>query len=153
MRSVVQRVESCLLSVEGREISRIGPGLVCYLGVAAGDTDSDLAWMVKKVAGLRIFHDEAGKMNFSVLDLGLAVLVVPQFTLFGDVRRGYRPSFSGAEAPKEAQTLYEHFLDSLRTAGVKSVAGGVFGADMTIDQKNRGPVTIILDSRSENTRQ
>lgn len=147
MKALVQRVERCVLSVEGKDVSRIGAGLVCYLGVGRGDTDEDQAWLVKKVAGLRIFPDAEGKMNLSVLDLGLSVLVVSQFTLFGDVARGYRPSFTEAEAPELAKARYERFMADLRQAGVRDVQGGVFGADMTIDQVNRGPVTIELNSR------
>ena len=148
MRAVVQIVESAALFVLGREVSRIGSGLVCYLGVQRGDTDKDLEWMVKKITGLRVFHDEAGKMNRSAMDLGKELLVVPQFTLFGDVSRGFRPSFTESEAPDAAKTLYERFLLLVRgTTGISHVGEGVFGADMTIRQDNRGPVTIILDSR------
>ncbi|MFZ2957427.1 MAG: D-aminoacyl-tRNA deacylase [Candidatus Ozemobacteraceae bacterium] len=149
MKAVVQRVESCVLSVDGKEISRIGAGLVCYLGVGTGDSETDLVWMVKKVAGLRIFPDEAGKMNLSAIERGFSILVVSQFTLFGDARRGFRPSFTEAEAPEKANILYEKFLSMLKEAGIDNVAGGIFGADMTIAQTNRGPVTILLDSRSK----
>ncbi|RCK78458.1 MAG: D-tyrosyl-tRNA(Tyr) deacylase [Candidatus Ozemobacter sibiricus] len=148
MKAVVQRVESCVLSVAGQEVARIGTGLVCYLGVGQGDTEEDLDWMAKKVARLRIFPDADDRMNRSAADEGFAILVVPQFTLFGDIRHGYRPSFSGAEAPERARAWFETFLDRLRVYGIGQVAAGVFGADMTIAQVNRGPVTILLDSRS-----
>ncbi len=147
MKSVVQRVESCTLSVAGQEVARIGVGLVCYLGVGQGDTDEDLDWMARKVARLRIFPDAADRMNLAAADAGFAILVVPQFTLFGDIRHGYRPSFSGAEAPDRARSLFEAFPGKLRSYGIGQVAAGVFGADMTIAQVNRGPVTILLDSR------
>jgi len=128
-------------------VSVIDEGIVCYLGVQNGDTEADLDWMVKKVGRLRIFCDSEGKMNFSAFDKGLDILVVPQFTLFGDVRRGYRPSFSEAEQPARANEIYEKFIQGLKNLGIGKVLGGVFGADMTIEQTNRGPVTIILDSR------
>lgn len=147
MRAVVQRVGPTFLTVDGREISRINEGLVCYLGIQKGDTDLDLSWMIKKVAGLRIFSDDQGKMNLSVLDLGFEILVVSQFTLFGDVRKGFRPSFTDSESPQPAYLMYERFMEGLRQAGVKRVCGGVFAADMHITQENRGPVTILLDSR------
>lgn len=147
MKAVVQRVSEAALSVEGQGVSRIGRGLVCYLGIGKGDDGKDLDWLAKKTARLRIFPDADGRMNRSVVDEGLAVLVVSQFTLYGDVRNGYRPGFSAAEEPAKAQVLYERFLEKLREYGVPVVAGGVFGADMTIAQCNRGPVTILLDSR------
>lgn len=147
MRAVVQRVNSCSLSVGGKLVSSISRGLVVYLGVEKNDQDADLDWVLKKVANLRIFPDDQDRMNLSPIDLGLGILVVPQFTLFGDVRRGYRPSFSEAEEPQKANLMYETFLKKLGEVGVKDVQGGVFGADMTIQQENRGPVTILLDSR------
>lgn len=148
MKAVVQRVAECALSVESREVARIGAGLVCYLGVGTGDTPQDLDWLAKKVARLRIFPDAEGRMNRSAADDGLAILVVPQFTLFGDIHNGYRPSFTGAEAPDRANALFVAFQDKLREYGIPAVAAGVFGADMTIVQANRGPVTILLDSRA-----
>ncbi len=148
MKAVVQRVSESVLSVGGKPVSSIGEGLVCYLGVGAGDLPADLEWLAKKVARLRIFPDDQGKMNRSVADLGFEILVVPQFTLFGDIRNGYRPSFSGAEEPGRANLLYGQFMEKLMEFGVVRVEGGVFGADMTIEQTNRGPVTIILDSKS-----
>ncbi len=147
MKAVVQRVSEAVLSVDGRDVSRIGAGLVCYLGVGRGDDGNDLDWLAKKTARLRIFPDAEGRMNRSAVDEGLAILVVSQFTLYGDIRNGYRPGFSGAEEPAKAQAMYDAFMAKLREYGVSVVAGGVFGADMTIAQRNRGPVTILLDSR------
>lgn len=150
MRAVVQRVVSAVLSVDGQEVSRIGQGLVCYLGVGKGDTEVERKWLARKVAGLRIFSDEQGKMNLSAIQTGADILVVSQFTLFGDIRNGFRPSFTGAEAPEAAKNMYGKFCDELVENGVKNVAQGVFAADMTISQVNQGPVTIILDSSSRN---
>ena len=147
MKAVVQRVKKASLSVEGQLISSIDTGLICYLGVGKGDNEKDLAWLVRKVAGLRIFPDAAGKMNLSLLDCGFAALVVSQFTLYGDVKKGFRPSFIDAEDPERARMLYESFCAELIKTGVARVAQGVFAADMLIEQVNYGPVTIILDSR------
>jgi D-tyrosyl-tRNA(Tyr) deacylase len=146
MKAVVQRVNSATLKVDGKIISEIDKGLVCYLGVGKGDTEKELEWLAKKTAKLRIFPDEAGKMNLSAFDCKLGILVVSQFTLYGDIRNGYRPSFTGAEAPELAQNLYEKFKLELEKIGIKKVVGGVFGADMKIAQENDGPVTIILDT-------
>lgn len=150
MKAVVQRVKCASLSVDSTMVSSIGEGLVCYLGVGRGDTVKEMQWLAKKVAGLRIFPDQAGKMNLSVKDCGFEILVVSQFTLFGDIRNGFRPSFIEAEAPEPAEKMYEDFCAELETAGVRKVARGVFGADMLIAQENQGPVTIILDSAVRN---
>ncbi|EKD82933.1 MAG: hypothetical protein ACD_39C00998G0003 [uncultured bacterium] len=147
MKAVVQRVRKASLSVEGQLISSIDTGLICYLGVGKGDNEKDLAWLVRKVAGLRIFPDADGKMNLSLLDCGFAALVVSQFTLYGNVKKGFRPSFIDAEDPERARMLYESFCAGLIKTGVTRVAQGVFAADMLIEQVNYGPVTIILDSR------
>ena len=147
MKALVQRVKSASLSVDNQLISEISNGLVCYLGVGKGDTENDLMWLAKKVAGLRVFADDNGKMNLSVKDLNYEVLVVSQFTLFGDVRKGFRPSFINAELPDIANRLYEEFCKQLSELGVKKVAKGVFGADMYIKQENTGPVTIMIDSK------
>ena len=148
MKTVVQRVNNAKLSVENKLVSEISKGLVCYLGVGKGDTEEDMKWLAKKVAGLRIFSDENGKMNLSVKDLNYEILVVSQFTLYGDVKRGYRPSFIEAELPELANKLYEKFCDELQDLGVKKVAKGIFGADMTINQENQGPVTIIIETEN-----
>lgn len=146
MKALVQRVAKANLSVDGKVVAQIGQGLVCYLGVGKGDTENELQWLARKVAGLRIFSDENGKMNLSAVNKGAAILVVSQFTLFGDVKNGFRPSFTGAESPVEAEKMYERFCLELSANSVREVAQGVFGADMTIEQVNIGPVTILLDS-------
>ena len=146
MKALIQRVDQASLTVDNKLISEISKGLVCYLGIGKGDTDENLKWLAKKTAGLRIFPDEMGKMNYSILDLGYEILVVSQFTLYGDIRRGYRPSFTDAELPEKANEMYEQFCSELTSLGVKKVAKGVFGADMHINQSNSGPVTIMLDT-------
>jgi D-tyrosyl-tRNA(Tyr) deacylase len=146
VRAVVQRVSRAGVEVEGRRVGGIGPGLLVLLGAGAGDGTADVAYLVDKVANLRIFADPAGKMNRSVLDTGGGVLAVSQFTLYGDARKGRRPAFTGALEPAAAQTLYEAFVAGLRAAGVAEVATGVFGAMMEVELVNSGPVTILLDS-------
>ncbi len=150
MKAVVQRVNEAALAVDNQPVSCIKAGLVCYLGVGRGDTDKECHWLARKIAGLRIFPDQAGKMNLSVMDCGLEIMVVSQFTLFGDVRNGFRPSFIEAEAPEPAEKMYIKFCEELAKLGVKKVARGVFGGDMLISQANQGPVTIILDSAARN---
>ncbi len=147
MKAVIQRVKSACLSVEGKHVSQIGDGMVCYLGVGRGDTEDDLRWLVKKTAGLRIFPDADERMNLSLLDCGFEALVVSQFTLYGNVKKGFRPSFIDAEEPEAARQMYERFCSELAAAGVKKVATGIFAADMLIEQQNNGPVTILLDSK------
>jgi D-aminoacyl-tRNA deacylase len=149
MRAVVQRVRRAQVTVEGEVVGAIGPGLLVLLGAGAGDDEGDLAYVVDKVVNLRIFADEAGKMNRSVLDLGGGVLVVSQFTLFGDARKGRRPAFTGALEPVAARALYEQAPGRLRAAGVAEVATGVFAADMQVELVNDGPVTILLDSSKQ----
>ena len=146
MKALIQRVDQASLTVDNKLISEISNGLVCYLGIGKGDTEENLKWLAKKTAGLRIFPDEMGKMNYSILDKGYEILVVSQFTLYGDIRRGYRPSFTDAELPEKANEMYEQFCSELTSLGVKKVAKGVFGADMHINQSNSGPVTIMLDT-------
>lgn len=146
MRAVLQRVLESRVEVGGELVGKIGPGLLVLLGVGVGDSDKDLDWMVEKVSQLRIFEDEAGKMNRSVLDTSKAMLVVSQFTLFADTRKGRRPSFIEAMAPDEAKRLYLLFCERSRAAGL-TVAEGVFAADMKVHLINDGPVTISLDSR------
>ena len=144
MRAVVQRVKYTKLSVDGKLISEILFGLTVFLGVTAGDSEKQAEWLMKKVAGLRIFEDEAGKMNLSVKDVGGEVLLVSQFTLYGDASHGNRPSFTLAARPEIAEPLYEYAVKALRDQGV-TVKTGVFGADMKIEQYNDGPVTILLE--------
>lgn len=135
------------MTVDTRVTGAIDRGLLVLLGAGAGDTDEDLRYIVDKVVHLRIFPDEAGKMNRSVLDIGGGVLVVSQFTLYGDVRQGRRPAFTGALEPVLAKALYERSLDAIRATGVTRVEAGEFAADMKVDLENDGPVTILLDSR------
>jgi D-tyrosyl-tRNA(Tyr) deacylase len=146
MRAVVQRVSEASVTVEGKVVGSIGPGLCILLGVAQGDAIADLEWMAGKVCELRIFEDEAGKMNRSVLDTGGALLVISQFTLLGDAQKGRRPSFTGAARPEEAQPLYAKFCALCRERGVR-VEEGVFRATMQVRIVNEGPVTLIVDSR------
>jgi D-tyrosyl-tRNA(Tyr) deacylase len=148
VRAVVQRVSAASVRVEGRVTGEIGRGLLVLLGVGRGDAETDARLLADKVAGLRIFEDEAGLMNRSVTEVGGAVLVVPQFTLYGDARRGRRPSFVEAASPEEAVPLYRRFVEALGAAGLP-VAEGVFRAMMDVSLVNRGPVTILLDSRKE----
>ena len=145
MKAVVQRVKKTTLSVDGALISEIPFGLTVYLGIKTGDTEKEAAYLAKKIAGLRIFEDENGKMNLSVKDVGGEVLLVSQFTLYGDASHGNRPSFTLAERPEKAQPLYEYAVEQLSSQGV-IVKKGVFGADMKIEQYNDGPVTILLDT-------
>lgn len=146
VRAVVQRVSRASVEVEGRRVGAVGSGLLVLLGAGAGDSAADVAYMVDKVANLRIFPDEAGKMNRSVLEVGGGVLAVSQFTLYGDARKGRRPAFTGALEPAAADALYQQFVAGLKAAGVVEVATGVFGAMMEVELVNSGPVTILLDS-------
>lgn len=146
MRAVVQRVTRAQVTVDGRVRGSIGKGLLVLLGVAGDDGDGDLAYLAEKTAGLRIFEDDAGKMNRSVEDIGGAVLVVSQFTLLGDVRRGRRPSFDNAAPPQMADALYQRYVETLRAKGLQ-VETGVFQAMMQVELVNDGPVTILLDSK------
>jgi|SRR5215510_14611026 len=145
MRAVVQRVSRCKVTVDGKVVGEIGAGLLVLLGVSKEDTEAAADYLVEKILGLRIFEDDAGKMNLSVLDKGDEVLVVSQFTLYGDVRRGKRPSFDAAARPEEARRLYEYLVQKVRAAGVRCETGE-FQAMMDVELVNDGPVTIILDS-------
>jgi D-tyrosyl-tRNA(Tyr) deacylase len=146
MRAVIQRVSRAQVTVDGKVRGSIENGLLVLLGVAAGDGDADLAYLVEKTAGLRIFEDAAGKMNRSVEDAAGAILVVSQFTLYGDVRRGRRPSFDDAAPPGMADALYQCYVELLRGKGLQ-VETGVFQAMMQVELVNDGPVTILLDSK------
>jgi D-aminoacyl-tRNA deacylase len=148
MRAVVQRVSRARVAVEGRVVGEIGAGLVVLLGVGRGDTSAAAAYLAEKIAHLRIFDDEQGKMNQSLVERRGAALVISQFTLLGDVRRGRRPGFEGAAPPEEAKALYEEFILALRSAGVP-VETGVFQARMTVELANEGPVTILIDSEKQ----
>ena len=144
MKAVAQRVKKTTLSVDGELISEIPFGLTVFLGIKSGDTEKQADYIAKKIAGLRVFEDENGKMNLSVQDVGGEVLLVSQFTLYGDTSRGNRPSFTLAERPEKAEPLYEYTVRALQSYGVV-VKKGVFGADMKIEQYNDGPVTILLE--------
>lgn len=144
MKFVAQRVSQASLTVDAKPVSDIGRGLVVYFGVKTGDTEQQAIKCAEKIAHLRVFEDDAGKMNLSVKDVGGEVLFVSQFTLYGDARKGNRPSFIEAERPERADKLYLYAADKLREQGI-SVKLGVFGAHMVIDQINDGPVTIIYE--------
>lgn len=146
MRAVVQRVKEARVTVDGEVVGRIGRGLLVLLGVGVGDGDAEAEAMAEKVANLRIFADEKGQMNLSVLDVAGEALVVSQFTLFGDARRGRRPSYIDAAPPEEANRLYQRFVSEARRLGLR-VETGVFRAMMDVALVNEGPVTILLDSK------
>lgn len=146
MRVVLQRVTRACVHVGGQLIGEIGHGLVVLLGVAHEDTEADIKYLVEKIAAIRIFDDADGRMNLSVRDIGGALLIVSQFTLYGDVRRGRRPSWQDAAPPEVAEPLYESFIEEARRH-VAVVATGGFGQMMKVELVNDGPVTILLDSR------
>lgn len=146
MRAVVQRVEKAKVLVEGDAVGSIDKGLLVFLGVGDEDEISDLDYMVKKVVGLRIFSDENDKMNLSIKDVEGELLVVSQFTLYGDVRKGNRPSFSSSAHPDLGEEYYLKFIEKTKGLGIKTESG-VFGASMSVEMINDGPVTILLDSK------
>ncbi len=145
MRAVVQRVASGRVLVSGQVVGEVGVGLVVLLGVTHDDTAQDAAQLAGKIAGLRVFEDAEGKMNRSLADVGGSLLAVSQFTLFGDCRKGRRPSFDAAAGPDQARRLYDRFVDDLRALGV-CTATGVFQAHMQVELVNDGPVTLLLDT-------
>ncbi|MBW7476256.1 D-tyrosyl-tRNA(Tyr) deacylase [Paenibacillus oenotherae] len=147
MKVVVQRCKQAAVTIEGEIAGAIDQGLMLLVGITHEDTESDIVWMADKIAGLRIFEDESGKMNLSVLDLNGGILSVSQFTLYGDCRKGRRPNFMAAARPEQAEALYDLFNMRLRERGL-SVATGRFGAMMDVSLVNWGPVTIIIDSKS-----
>ena len=146
MRAVIQRVSRASVKVNGEFTGQIGEGLLVLVGVAHEDTDSDAQYLAEKIAGLRIFEDDAGKMNRSVSDVGGAVLAVSQFTLLGDVKKGKRPSFDAAARPEQACQLYESFVAHVRSLGLRCETGR-FQETMEVELVNQGPVTILLDSK------
>ncbi|MDQ0192717.1 D-aminoacyl-tRNA deacylase [Paenibacillus wynnii] len=146
MRVVVQRCKKAQVTVDDAITGVIAEGLMLLVGVTHGDTEKDAKYLAEKIAGLRIFEDDAGKMNLSVIDVGGAILSVSQFTLYGDCRKGRRPNFMAAAAPDEANLLYEYFNRELAASGLQ-VETGIFGAMMDVSLVNWGPVTLILDSR------
>jgi len=145
MRAVVQRVSRAKVTVDGEITGEIGRGLLVLLGVGAGDARADADYLAEKTIGLRIFEDAGGKMNLSVAEVGGALLVVSQFTLYGDARRGKRPSFDAAAPPQQARELYEYFVEKVRVAGLRAQTGR-FQETMQVELVNEGPVTILLDS-------
>jgi D-tyrosyl-tRNA(Tyr) deacylase len=146
MRAVVQRVSTARVIIDQKEYSRIGPGLLVLVGIEKDDIKEDAAMLARRIAQLRIFEDDAGKMNRSISEIGGQILAVSQFTLLGDCRKGRRPSFDPAAPPDVARALYQGFVNEIESLGV-SVATGVFQAMMNVELTNQGPVTFILDSR------
>ena len=146
MRAVVQRVARAGVTVSGRVAGETGAGLCVLLGVGAGDSERDAEWLADKIVNLRIFEDGDGKMNRSLLEVGGGALIVSQFTLYGDCRRGRRPSFTEAASAEEGNRLYEYFAEQVKNRGVET-SRGVFQAHMTVEIVNDGPVTLILDTR------
>lgn len=146
MRILLQRVERAEVSVDGETVSAIGPGLCVFLGVGKGDSEKEGAFLADKLLNLRIFPDEAGKFDRSVMDAGGEILVVSQFTLYGDTRKGRRPSLTGAADPEEAERLYRDFVDRLTRPGGPRVCTGTFQATMKVSLVNDGPVTFLIDS-------
>ena len=147
MRAVLQRVSAASVTIDGQILAAIGPGLLILLGVAAGDTAEDVAWLTQKIAAMRIFEDPEGKMNLSVRDTGGEALIVSQFTLIASTRKGTRPSFNDAARPETAVPLYEDFVRQLESTLGRPVPTGRFGAKMQVALTNAGPVTLVLDSR------
>jgi len=150
--AVVQRVTRGSVRAEGAAVAEIGAGFVVLLGVADGDSEVDAEWLAEKIVSLRVFRDDAGKMNLGLDEVGGELLVVSQFTLLGDCRKGRRPSFVGAAQPERAQQLYERFIQRAREIGAR-VATGIFQATMEVELVNDGPVTLLLDSRSVRSRE
>ena len=148
MKALLQRVNGASVSVAGEEVGRIGRGLVVLLGVAVGDTEKDAQYLVQKITNLRIFADDREKFNLSALDISGELLLISQFTLFADTRKGRRPSFIGAAPPEWAEALFQYFVDQARTSGLK-VATGRFQQYMQVEIHNDGPVTLMLDSRDK----
>ncbi|MCL2299057.1 MAG: D-aminoacyl-tRNA deacylase [Firmicutes bacterium] len=146
MKAVVQRVTRANVTVDGEVTGSIGGGFLVLLGVAWGDTEREAALLAAKIAKLRVFRDDAGKMNLSLLDTQGSALVISQFTLCADIKKGNRPAFTDAAPPEEANALYDRFCECLRSEGVQSVQTGVFGAEMHVELLNHGPVTILMDT-------
>lgn len=144
MKALLQRVSQARVLVDGREVGAIGRGFVVLLGITHSDTPAEAEWLAQKVAGIRLFEDEAGKLNLALADVGGGVLVVSQFTLYADAQKGRRPSFSEAARPEAAEPLVEHFVQQLRRLGLP-VATGVFGARMLVEIHNDGPVTVMIE--------
>ena len=148
MRAVIQRVTSAEVTVDGRSTGKIGKGLLVFVGVGKGDGEADISYLSSKIPDLRIFEDHSGKFNLSLRDVGGEMLIVSQFTLFGDCRKGRRPSFSDAEDPGVAKVLYEQLVERMKRQGIP-VHTGEFQADMEVHLVNDGPVTLLLDSKQK----
>ncbi len=148
MKALLQRVTGASVTVGGKEVGRIVRGLVVFIGVAAGDTERDVGYLAKKTVELRIFADEEGRFNRSALDIGGELLVVSQFTLLADTRKGRRPSFTGAAPPEEAGVLFDEYVERIKASGLK-VETGLFQQHMEVEIRNDGPVTVMLDSREK----
>lgn len=146
MKCVIQRVNRASVSVDGRVCGEIKKGILVFLGVCDEDTEQDIKWLADKIIGLRIFEDENERMNFSLSDVGGGLLIISQFTLFGNCKKGRRPDFTSAGKPEFAKMMYEKFIDYCQKS-FKNVESGVFGADMKVDLENDGPVTLIIDSK------
>jgi D-tyrosyl-tRNA(Tyr) deacylase len=147
LKAVIQRVTRASVEVDGKVVGQIRSGLLVLLGVAKGDTETDLMYLVEKIPALRIFSDEAGKMNRSLAEIGGGLLAISQFTLLGDTRKGRRPGFDQAADPPTAKRFFEEFVEALRNSTDLTVEAGVFGAHMKVELVNDGPVTFVLDSR------
>jgi D-tyrosyl-tRNA(Tyr) deacylase len=147
MRAVIQRVHRAQVDVEGQCVGKIGRGLVVFLGVSRDDEQSDTLWLAEKISRIRCFEDAAGRMNASVLDIDGSIMVISQFTLFGNLRKGTRPSFNEAASPDKANALYLEFMEQMELRMGKPIPCGRFGAHMDIDMQHDGPVTLIIDSR------
>lgn len=147
MRVVIQRVTQANVVIEGKTNGEIGNGMMILVGIEETDSDEDIAWLTKKIVNLRIFDDENGVMNLSILDKGGEILLISQFTLHASTAKGNRPSYIKAAKPEISIPIYERFIKSLETAMGKSIATGIFGADMKVSLTNDGPVTIIIDSK------
>ena len=150
MRALLRRVLSASVSVNDLVVGKIGPGLVLYLGVHKDDDQNDLNWVVKKIVGLRVFEDGQKKMNLSLVDKGLELLLISQFTLYGSMFKGYRPSFNESASPQKARMLYRNFINSIKTHLPNRLATGEFGEDMKIQSIDDGPVSIWIDSKAKN---
>ncbi len=148
MRVVLQRVSRAVVRADGKTIAEIGKGLLILVGVKVGDSEKDAEFLAEKCSGLRVFEDEQGRVNLALSDTGGSVLAVSQFTLFGNCRKGRRPSFTDAAPPEKGERLYEHFVSQLRELGAQ-VQTGKFGAKMEVEMVNDGPVTFVLDSERE----
>jgi D-tyrosyl-tRNA(Tyr) deacylase len=149
MRAVIQRVGRAVVEVKDKPVGSIGPGLLVFLGIEKLDTIEDVRWLAEKLPRIRCFEDDAGRMNRSLLETNGEIMLISQFTLFGSLRKGTRPSFNRAADPDRAVPLYEAFLDCLRESTGKPVAAGVFGAEMKIEAHNDGPVTLMLDTKNK----